>query len=75
MTQAVRSPLIAGVPRILGASIGEASKRNGAQLLSAFARLTVHPWQEATRLARMPRNATVVRLNALTLLAAEQARL
>ena len=34
-------------------------------VLSALARLNVDPWQEATSLARMPREAAVVRLTAL----------
>ena len=41
--------------------------RNGTSLsvLSALARLNVDPWQEATSLALMPREAAVVRLTAL----------
>jgi hypothetical protein len=41
--------------------------RNGTRLsiLSALARLNVDPWQEATSLALMPREAAVVRLTAL----------
>ena len=66
MTHAALSPLIRSeFDEFLGASIGE--DRNGTRLtvLSAFARLDVDPWQEATSLARMPRNAAVVRLNTL----------
>jgi hypothetical protein len=37
----------------------------GLSVLSALARLNVDPWQEATSLARMPREAAVVRLTAL----------
>ncbi len=49
----------------LCAPIGE--DRNGTTLsvLSALARLDVDPWQEATSLARMPREAAAARLSAL----------
>ena len=40
-------------------------KWNRPSVLSALARLNVDPWQEATNLARMPREAAVVRLTAL----------
>ncbi len=66
MTHAALSPLIGPeFDRFLGASIGE--DRNGTTLsvLSALARLDVDPWQEATSLARMPREAAAVRLTAL----------
>jgi hypothetical protein len=39
--------------------------RTGLSVLSALARLNVDPWQEATSLALMPREAAVVRLTAL----------
>jgi hypothetical protein len=66
MTHAALSPLIGPeFDEFLCAPIGE--DRNGTMLsvLSALARLDVDPWQEATNLARMPREAAVVRLNAL----------
>jgi hypothetical protein len=66
MTHAALSPLIGPeFDEFLCAPIGE--DRNGTMLsvLSALARLDVDPWQEATSLARMPREAAVVRLNAL----------
>jgi hypothetical protein len=66
MTHAALSPLIGPeFDEFLGASIGEDQNGTGLTVLSAFARLNVDPWQEATRLARMPRNAAVARLNAL----------
>ena len=66
MTHAALSPLIGSeFDEFLGASIGEDQNGTGLTVLSAFARLNVDPWQEATSLARMPRNAAVVRLNAL----------
>jgi hypothetical protein len=66
MTHAALSPLIGSeFDDFLGASIGEDQNETGLTVLSAFARLNVDPWQEATSLARMPRNAAVVRLNAL----------
>src|SRR5271165_1874322 len=66
MTHAALSPLIGPeFDEFLGARIGE--DRNGTTLsvLSALARLDVDPWQEATSLARMPREAAAVRLTAL----------
>jgi hypothetical protein len=66
LTHAALSPLIGPeFDKFLGASIGE--DRNGTTLsvLSALARLDVDPWQEATSLARMPREAAAVRLTAL----------
>jgi hypothetical protein len=44
-----------------------AKSRNGTGLsvLSAFARLNVDPWQEATSLARMPSDAAATRLTEL----------
>jgi hypothetical protein len=66
MTHAALSPLIGPeFDEFLGASIGEDRNGTGLSVLSAFARLNVDPWQEAMSLARMPRNAAVVRLNAL----------
>jgi hypothetical protein len=66
MTHAALSPLIGSeFDDFLGASIDEDQNGTGLTVLSAFARLNVDPWQEATSLARMPRNAAVVRLNAL----------
>jgi hypothetical protein len=58
MTHAALSPLIRPeFDEFLEASIGE--DRNGTTLsvLSALARLEVDPWQEATNLARMTREA------------------
>jgi hypothetical protein len=66
MTHAALSPLIGPeFDEFLGAPIGE--DRNGTTLsvLSALARLDVDPWDEATSLARMPREAAVQRLTAL----------
>jgi len=66
MTHAAFSPLIGPeFDEFLGASIGEDRNGTGLSVLSAFARLNVDPWEEATSLARMPRKAAVVRLNAL----------
>jgi hypothetical protein len=66
MTHAALSPLIGSeFDEFLGASIGEDRNGTGLTVLSAFARLNVDPWQEARSLARMPRNAAVVRLNTL----------
>ena len=66
MTHATLSPLIGSeFDEFLGASIGE--DRNGTRLtvLSAFAQLGVDPWQGTTSLARILRDAAVVRLNTL----------
>jgi len=66
MTHAALSPLIGPeFDEFLGAPIGV--DRNGTTLsvLSALARLDVDPWQEATSLARMPREAAAERLTAL----------
>ena len=66
MTHAALSPLIGPeFDEFLGAPIGE--DRNGTTLsvLSALARLDVDPWQEATSLARMPKEAAAARLTAL----------
>ena len=66
MTHAALSPLIGPeFDEFLGAPIGE--DRNGTTLsvLSALARLDVDPWDEATSLARMPREAAAERLTAL----------
>jgi len=49
----------------LCAPIGADRNGTGLSVLSALARLNVDPWQEATSLARMPREAAVVRLTAL----------
>ena len=49
----------------LCAPIGSDRNGTGLSVLSALARLNVDPWQEATSLARMPREAAVVRLTAL----------
>jgi hypothetical protein len=66
MTHAALSPLIGPeFDEFLGAPIGE--DRNGTTLsvLSALARLDVDPWEEATILARMPRQSAAERLTAL----------
>jgi hypothetical protein len=66
LTHAALSPLIGPeFDKFLGASISE--DRNGTTLsvLSALARLDVDPWQEATNLARMPKEAAAARLTAL----------
>jgi hypothetical protein len=66
MTHAALSPLIGPeFDEFLGASIGEDRNGTGLSVLSAFARLNVDPWEEATSLSRMPRKAAIVRLNAL----------
>jgi hypothetical protein len=66
MTHAALSPLIGSeFDEFLGASIGEDRTGTGLSVLSALARLNVDPWQEATSLALMPREAAVVRLTAL----------
>jgi hypothetical protein len=66
MTHAALSPLIGPeFDEFLGASIGKDRNGTGLSVLSAFARLNVDPWREATSLARMPRNAAVLRLKAL----------
>jgi hypothetical protein len=49
----------------LCAPIGGDRDGTGLSVLSALARLNVDPWQEATSLALMPREAAVVRLTAL----------
>jgi hypothetical protein len=65
MTHAALSPLIGPeFDEFLGASIGEDQNGTGLTVLSAFAPHDVDPWREATSLARMPRNAAVVRLKA-----------
>ena len=51
--------------KFLCAPIGADRNGTGLSVLSALARLNVDPWQEATSLARMPREAAVVRLTAL----------
>ena len=66
MTHAALSALIGPeFDAFLCAAIGE--DRNGTTLsvLSALARLDVDPWREATKLARMPREAAAERLSAL----------
>ena len=66
MAHAALSPLIGSeFDKFLCAPISE--NRNGMTLnvLSALARLDVDPWQEATSLARMPREAAAMRLSAL----------
>jgi len=66
MTHAALSPLIGPeFDEFLGASIGEDQNGTGLSVLSALARLDVDPWQEATSLARMPREAAAVRLTEL----------
>jgi len=66
MTHAALSPLIEPeFDKFLGASIGEDRNGTGLSVLSAFARLNVDPWQEATSLARMPRDAAAARLTEL----------
>ena len=66
MTHAALSPLIGPeFDEFLGASIGEDRNGTGLSVLSALARLDVDPWQEATSLARMPREAATARLTEL----------
>jgi hypothetical protein len=66
MIHAALSPLIGPeFDEFLGASIGEDRNGTGLSVLSALARLDVDPWQEATSLARMPREASTARLTAL----------
>lgn len=62
MTHAALSPLIEPeFDKFLGASISEDRNGPGLSVLSAFARLNVDPWQEATSLARMPSDAAAAR--------------
>src|SRR5580704_16615987 len=66
MIHAALSPLIGPeFDEFLGAPISE--DRNGTTLsvLSALARLDVDPWDVATSLARMPREAAAERLTSL----------
>jgi hypothetical protein len=66
MTHAALSPLIGPeFDDFLCASIGEDRNGTGLSVLSALARLDVDPWQEATSLARMPREAAAMRMTAL----------
>jgi len=66
MTHAALSPLIEPeFDKFLAASIGEDRNGTGLSVLSAFSRLNVDPWQEATSLARMPRDAAAARLTEL----------
>ena len=66
MTHAALSPLIEPeFDKFLGASIGEDRNGTGLSVLSAFARLNVDPWQEATSLARMSSDAAAARLTEL----------
>ena len=46
--------------KFLCAPIGADRNGTGLSVLSALARLNVDPWQEATSLARMPREAALV---------------
>jgi hypothetical protein len=64
LTHPALAPLIGPeFDEFLYAPIG--AGRTGLSVLSALARLNVDPWQEATSLALMPREAAVVRLTAL----------
>jgi hypothetical protein len=66
LTHAALAPLIGPeFDEFLRAPIGEDRNGTGLSVLSALARLNVDPWQEATSLAGMPREAAVVRLTAL----------
>ena len=66
MTHAALSPLIGSeFDKFLCAPIGEDVNGTTLSVLSALARLDVDPWQEATSLARMPKEAAAVRLSAL----------
>jgi hypothetical protein len=66
MTHAALSPLIGPeFDKFLGASIGEDRNGTGLSVLSALARLDIDPWQEATSLARMPRETAAARLTEL----------
>jgi len=51
--------------RFLFASIGEDRRGQRLSVLSALARSDIDPWQEAARLAGLPRNAAAARLDAL----------
>jgi hypothetical protein len=66
MTHAALSPLIGPeFDKFLGASICEDRNGTGLSVLSAFARLNVDPWQEASSLARMPSDGAAARLTEL----------
>src|SRR5208282_4223658 len=66
MTHAALSPLIGPeFDEFLGASLGEDRSGTRLSVLSALARLNVDPWQEATSLALMPRDAAAARLTEL----------
>lgn len=66
MAHAALSPLIGPeFDKFLCASIGEDRNGTGLSVLSALARLDVDPWQEATCLARMPRDAAAARMTQL----------
>jgi len=66
MTHAPLAPLIgAEFDKFLGAPIGDGRNGTPLSVLSALARLDVDPWQEATSLAQMPKDAAATRLTAL----------
>ena len=66
MIHAALEPLIGReFDDFLGASVGEDPNGTSLTVLSALARLDVDPWQEATNLARIPREAAVARMSAL----------
>ncbi len=66
MTHAALSPLIGReFDKFLGSSIGDDRNGTGLSVLSALARLDVDPWQEATSLSLMSREAAAARLTEL----------
>src|SRR5271155_19523 len=70
MTRAIAMPPVGSeFDEFLYASIGEENNGMLLSVLSALARLNVDPWDEASRLARLPREA-VIRFMA-TLIAAQ----
>lgn len=64
-TNAVLDPHNHDFDRFLHASVGEDRNGNGVTVLSALARLNLDPWQEASDLAALGREAAGVRLGSL----------
>jgi hypothetical protein len=66
---AVKSPATASLPpefsRFLYASIGESSDEMPFSVLSALARRNLDPWEEAARLAELPKESAIARLTSI----------